>query len=163
MEQYRAVWNRTDKTGLILNIALALGLVFAVNAFIFFVNPGEESRTAPASPVPGYVIGIIWTILFLAMAIARWQALRSADPSRKLPSLILALILLCAAYPLYTVGLRSLSVGIAGNILTGIFALWIALRAWRPARAVALLLAPVILWLIYATFLTAHQIRSPHP
>ncbi|WP_425147898.1 hypothetical protein [Deinococcus sp.] len=64
---------------------------------------------------------------------------------------VVGLILLCAAYPLYTAGLGSAAVALLGNLVTALVALLAARRAWTTDRLAGWLL-PVVPWLIYASW-----------
>src|SRR5579883_2021730 len=136
-------------------VALAAGIAIAANGFVLLVNPQEQEgagRGVPWEP-PGYVIGVVWIVLFACMGIARALATEEGR-------LVLYLILFCAAYPLYTLGLRSQSIGLAGNLATISFALVVAWRLWRRSRPAALLLLPVAVWVSFASLLIVMEMRG---
>jgi translocator protein len=140
----------------LLNLAAALGLVLLANAYIFVANRHEEDAqsSAPFAP-PGYVIGIIWVFLFMAMSTSRWLSLRAGD--RTAAHFVAVLALLCAVYPLYTQALRSLSLGLFGNIVTGVFAVVTAAIVFRRSFLGGSLISLVVVWLGFATYLILEQ------
>ncbi len=125
------------------------------------LNPNEMSsdRQTPLAP-PGYVIGTVWTGLFVCMGLARWKLVRSREGGAGSATPIVWLATLCLAYPVYTGGLRNTTVGLVGNVVTLVFAIAVAAFVFPKSRAAALLTAPIAIWLTYATFLTALSVRS---
>lgn len=154
-----SIWNRGNTAGLAVNIAISIGLALAANALVFLVNPAEQART-PAYRLqpPGFVIGIVWIILFASMGTARWLIVRREEREFKNANLVFLLILLCVAYPLYTLGLSSLTVGLAGNIVTAVTALWVAIRIRNSSMPAALLAGAPAVWVVFATYLILEQI-----
>ncbi len=154
------VWNRRNHKGLVLNLVLPVILASLANGFVFLANPSEQSSisTAGSFPLPGWVIGVVWELLFLGMGFARWLVLgHSADRARS-STWILVLLLLCLAYPVYTVALRSLTIGLAGNLATIAAALWIARRLYRVSALAASLVFAVAAWVTFATVLIFQQL-----
>ena len=154
--------NQTDRKGLIWNIGLALFAVLLTNGLIAIANPREMSsyQESPLTP-PGFVIGIVWTWLFVCMGCARWYLLQIRNGRAVASSApVLWLALFCLAYPAYTVGLRSEIIGLIGNVLTLLFTLGVIAYSYPRSRPAALWTAPIALWLTYASFLTALAVRS---
>lgn len=141
------------------NLGWALALVMLANAFIFFANRAEEGPTPRVGLAPpGYVIGMIWVLLFVAMSTSRWLSLRADD--LKAARLVGALIVICAIYPLYTLALSNLVLGLLGNVTTGILALVTAMVVYRRSRLGGSLLLLVVAWLSFATYLIAEQMKG---
>jgi tryptophan-rich sensory protein len=135
-----------------LNVAAPVALALATNGLIFTLgwNAPDHDRQPWFAP-PGYVVGMVWTVLFGCMGAARWRAVEAGDRRDRI--LIDVLIVLCLAYPFYTAGLQDRMAGLAGIVVTGLLALVIVLHAWRPARGAALLLLPLLGWLWFAGIL----------
>lgn len=151
--------NQYGAKSYLLNLAGALLLVFLANAFIFLANRSQEGpQPNPALAPPGYVIGIIWVLLFVAMSTSRWLSLRAGD--RVAARVVAGLIFLCAIYPLYTMALSSLHLGLYGNIATGIAALVTASMVYRKSHLGGSLIMLVVLWLIFATYLIIEQLKG---
>jgi len=73
------------------------------------------------------------------------------------------LLLASAAYPVYTSGLRSLTVGLAGNIATAALALRVAFFVRKRSALAACLIAAVAVWVVFASFLILDQMKRQHP
>ncbi len=128
------------------NIAIPVVLALATNGLIFALGWRQPAHDIqPGLAPPGYVIGIVWTVLFALMGAARHHSTAGR--------MITALIALCLAYPFYTLGLQDRLAGLMGIAVTGTFAIYIALYEWKRARLASLLLIPLIAWLTFAALL----------
>ncbi len=126
----------------------------AVNGLIFSLGWDNDAGniTNPFLP-PGWVIGIIWLILFGLMGAARWQLQQAATaPAKNLNRLMLGFIWLCLTYPLYTLGLSNALIGEVANILLLLLGIYLFIRLRMVAPRAAWLFLPVNLWLAYAAF-----------
>jgi tryptophan-rich sensory protein len=131
------------------NLALYLLTPLIMNGIIFSLH--WSTATAPhPNPMlpPGWAVGSIWMLLFLAMGLARWLARLISAPSARW---IDALAILCLLYPLYTAGLSNDTVGLIGALHTAGFAAFILTRLQRVSKLAALLTSLVLLWLLYAS------------
>jgi hypothetical protein len=91
------------------NIVIPVILALATNGLIFALGWQQPDRDIqPAFAPPGYVIGIVWTVLFALMGCARGLASRQGD--RRTVRLLTILIGLCLAYPFYRADRRVLPV-----------------------------------------------------
>ncbi len=63
---------------------------------------------------------------------------------------MVALIVICALYPLHTTGLQVIP-GLVGNVVVMILTLGVAIVIWPSSRLSSVLLAPVAAWLAVAT------------
>jgi tryptophan-rich sensory protein len=151
-------FDRPSRAALWLNMAAAVGLALACNGLVFGLGWNQTAvRDTPAYAPPGYVVGIVWTLLFAAMGAARWLALsvgttaRSAALRSRHARLIVWLILFCAAYTFYGLAPESRIPGFVGNLVTIPFSVWIAWTVRASSRRAALLVGLVPLWVIYAT------------
>lgn len=157
-----ALLDRKTPTGLAANMALAVAIAGLGNGIIFLFgwNGGASGQQAPSFQPPGWVIGAVWMMLFAAMGAARWAALRDgAARDRSRSWMIPALILACFAYPYYTLGFRSLELGLAGSIATMVFAAVIAWRLAGRSRLAALLVLPTALWCAFAGVLLIRTLQ----
>ncbi len=157
------VWNRRDLGGLAINIAIAVAVAAFANAFIFFVNPAED--LAPPTDLlqpPGWVIGLVWVFLFIFLGTARWLLIQNADRHFQGTRWVWILLIFCAAYPVYTSGLKNLAVGLGGNVATAALAIWVALRIRKTSIVAAGLVSTVALWVTSASFLILEQMKRQH-
>jgi tryptophan-rich sensory protein len=144
-------------------MGVAITVAGLANAFVFFVNPPED--LAPPTDLlqpPGWVIGLVWVCLFTFLGTARWLLLEYRDQEFRGTLWVWLLLLFCAAYPVYTFGLKNLAVGLGGNVATAVLALWIALRARKTSLLAAGLVSTVALWVTFASFLILEQMKRLH-
>ena len=140
-------------------ILLPILASLAVNGVIFALRLDSLGRgDAPLGGLlPGTAVGLIWTILFGALGAAWWEVSRHDNP-RDARRWLLALLLFCIAYPLYTLGFTSWPMVLFGNIASIPLAAVTAWRVARISRRAALAPAAVCLWVSVATWL---MLRPP--
>jgi translocator protein len=158
--------NQPNTTSLILNILVALVAVSAMNRLIFglgwnnSIEPIAKSLFAP----PTYLIGIVWTILFVLMATARWQ-LNFDEIDASARTWVTVLIISCLVYPLYTLAFDNAISGLLGNLETIALAAFVIFRVWSISKFAALLIVPIIPWVLYASSIIIRRIlvsRTTH-
>jgi len=126
-----------------------------LNGIIFGL--GWNGNTAPSPYLPPcWLVGTIWMVLFTAMGAARWILVRGN--SGTWPVSLLAF--LCMIYPLYTLGLSSEKIGLAGSIATAAVAIWVVARLARGSRTAAALTSLVLAWLVFASIELARTMRA---
>ena len=129
----------------------------SLNGLIFALG-WNDSTTLPLKPSwapPGWLVGTLWVVLFVFMGLAhgRLYAAKSAASTW-----VMALLLSCLVYPLYTVGLQNGIVGWWGNLFTLILAL-VVLWQTRADTTNSWLILPVVLWLAFALCLTTSTLH----
>ena len=150
--------------------AVSLAAVLGVNLVVQALG-----LQGGASGPPGWLIGTVWTVIFALYGLA-YAALRrvpepagsrkagpgpdGAGPSGSGPdgagqvgprkAGIVGLGIICLAYPFYTSGFEDAGVALAGTAATFVAAAALVVWLWPVSRAAALLVAPVLPWLIYA-------------
>ena len=155
------ILDRGDRYGLATNLGAAILLAWLTNGMIAAVNPAEMASARPVRLAPpGYVIGGVWVVLFACLGAARWVTLRAPLGSSRAARPIMYLLFFCLAYPFYTWGLKSLTAGLIGNLATIVLACVVISQTARISRFAAALVAPVALWLCFATVLVVQQLRS---
>lgn len=143
------------RSAVMKNVGLALLLVVAENLLIFsnigFSSAGTRGGGFIAA-IPGWVIGLVWTALFGGIGIARGVMLADGSASgRRAAKAMLILLIACAAYPFYTVGLHDEIIGLFGNALTMCLAAWAAMRLWLVRRVAAIAPLAVLGWVAFAS------------
>jgi mannose/fructose/N-acetylgalactosamine-specific phosphotransferase system component IIC len=149
---------------LLANILGPLVLVAAVNATIFGLGWDQSFRPPQAglllNDIPGWFIGAVWTVLFLAMGWARWRLGAASHPAAASARLWLTILIVnCAVYPFYTAGLSSPALGFAGNLLTIALAAYVAILLKRCDRLATLAPVAVVCWVSFATVFILDQQR----
>jgi len=138
-------------TSLALTLVIYLLTPLAMNGIIFGLGWATSSPANPLIP-PGWAVGTIWMLLFAAMGFARWLV-RGKSPA--MAHAVDALAFLCLIYPLYTLGLSSDRIGLAGTIVTALVAAGVIVGLARKCARAAALTSAVLAWLIYAGIATA--------
>ena len=154
--------DRKGPAGLAANIGLAVGLALLGNGIIFALgwNGDEPGKQLPSFQPAGWVIGAVWTGLFAAMGAARALTAGSRHGNeRRNTRLITALLLACFAYPYYTLGFRSVEIGLAGSIATMLAAAFIVWRLIGPSRLAAVFILPTALWCAFASVLLIRTLQ----
>lgn len=113
----------------------------------------ERSALTP----PDYVFGIVWTILFVMIALAILSYWNNARHGRQFKDTMWLFVVNGVLNVLWSyLFFRWHLVGLAvvDAILLALSATSLALLLWRTSRTASLLLVPYILWLFFAVFLT---------
>jgi tryptophan-rich sensory protein len=150
---------------LLLSICLFYGILILVNIPAPFIGLEFErdSTTRLWYQPPGFVIPVVWFILFTLLGIARYTLLQTQQP--QLQGWLFGLAFVCASYAYYTLGLAKLTAisalwfGLFGNILVILLAAWVVWQLLPVSRAAALLTAPVILWTAYASLIVWGEMK----
>jgi translocator protein len=154
----------SDTRVLVVNIGAALALVLIVNAGVFAF--ADDTRTSTQGgpligAIPGWVIGAVWTVLFVALAATKWRVQNYLpEPlARRAATWVIVLLIACAAYPLYTGGLRWPLIGLFGNVATAAMAAFVALASFRVDSLAALGPLAVVAWVSFASVAIVDQAR----
>ena len=117
------------------------------------LRPWYEGLRKPRWNPPNWLFGPVWTVLYLAMAIAAWLVWRKAGLTAAPMKLFLTQLVLNVAWSALFFRLRS-----PGLAFGEIVVLWFAILAttigfWRAVPAAGWLLVPYLIWVSYATAL----------
>ena len=117
------------------------------------LRPWYEGLSKPRWNPPNWLFGPVWTILYLAMAIAAWLVWRKVGLAAAPMQLFLLQLLLNVAWSGLFFRLRS-----PGLAFIEIVVLWFAIlettiEFWRAVPAAGWLLLPYLIWVGYATAL----------
>ena len=140
---------------LLLSILLFYAILIGVNIPAPFLGLAFESDTKPRLwfQPPGFVIPVVWFVLFTFMGIARYKLWQAGQINFQ--GWLLALAILCAAYAYYTLGLAT---------LTGISALWFGLagnviRIYPISVMASILTLPVVFWTAFASLIVIGDMK----
>lgn len=143
----------------VLAVAALAVLVNGGLALIGGDSRGVEQHFSSVFAPPGWLVGGVWIVLFGLLGLARWRLARSgSEAGRQGARWAMAFVVVCALYPVYTLGLRSLTAGFVGNVGTALFAVFVGLQVMRIDSLSAGVFALVVAWLCYATFAIAAQL-----
>jgi translocator protein len=147
-------------------LLLSIVVVFAVGALASVASVGATQFYAqlvkPSWAPPAGVFGPVWTLLYLLMAIAAWLVWRARGRMSAVrgPMLLFAAQLLCNA--LWSWLFFHWHLG--GLALLDVCVLWLLILAtlvhfWLVKPLAGALLLPYLLWVAFATALTAAEWR----
>jgi translocator protein len=117
------------------------------------LRPWYAHLSKPSWTPPNWLFGPVWTILYIAMAIAAWLVWRTVGLTAAPMRLFLLQLLLNVGWSAVFFRLRS-----PGLAFAEILMLWFAILAtsiefWRVFPAAGWLLLPYLIWVSYATAL----------
>lgn len=139
-----------------------VGICLAVGAIGSIFTSAEiptwyAALNKPAWTPPSYVFPIVWTVLYILMGTAAWllwQAPASAHPRAALGWFAIQLVLNGIWTPIFF-GAHAI---VAGLIIIVLLLIAIGFTMWTAApidRRATWLLAPYLVWVVYATTLNA--------
>lgn len=152
-------------TSLITSILIFYGILIVVNIPAPFIGLEFEQGATPRlwyAP-PGFVIPIVWFVLFTLLGIARYQLIQQG--SGEYQRWLFGLAILCAAYAYYTLGLAKLThisalwYGLVGNLLVILVAAWVVYILFPVRPSAAWLTVPVIIWTTYASLIVLGELK----
>lgn len=151
-----------------IGLAVSIGIVAVVAvlgslATIPNVDGWYAEADTPAWTPPNWVFGPVWTVLYLAMAVAAWLVWRRRDRmngAAAIASYVQQLVLNAAWAPVFFALRNVMGVGalwLAFAIIVGlVFTVFVTIRRfWPISRVAALLLVPYLAWVLYAAALNA--------
>jgi len=150
---------------LIFSILIFYAILIGVNIPAPFIGLEFESSSKPKlwyAP-PGFLIPIVWFVLFTLLGIARYKLVINGQAGAQW--WLFALALLCASYAYYTLGLSKLThisalwFGLWGNIVVILFAVLVVAMLYPINPTAAHLTIPVIIWTLYANLIVLGEMK----
>ena len=138
-----------------VGIALAGGAISALAAGGSFRAYYDSLEKPPIAP-PGAVFPIAWTVLYVLMGISAYLIYTDEHEGRR-RALTLYAIQLLVNYlwtPVFF-GLKSTGGALAVILVLAVLICLMLRQFWRIRRLAAWLNVPYLLWVLYATYLTA--------
>jgi benzodiazapine receptor len=115
----------------------------------------DELDKAPWNP-PGWLFGPAWTVLYTLMAVAAWLVARTGlDESAVRTALVLYVVQLALnlAWSLLFFGARAPGWALLDIAALDILVVFTMIAFWRIDAAAGWLLAPYLVWILFATSL----------
>lgn len=111
----------------------------------------------PSWTPPGWMFRVVWTILYIMIAISGWLIYRSKNSQERSIALTLygVQLFLNFIWSFLFFFLRSPILGLIDIILMDLFIGLTILKAWPVRPLASILLIPYLLWVMYATTLNA--------
>jgi len=150
---------------LILSILTFYGILILVNIPAPFIGLEFDQGETPKlwfAP-PGFVIPIVWFILFTLLGIGRYYLIQSG--LSHFQWWLYGLAFLCATYAYYTLGFAKLTsisalwFGLIGNIIVILFAALVVYKLLPINKMVAFLTIPVMVWTAFATLIVIGELK----
>jgi tryptophan-rich sensory protein len=104
------------------------------------------------------VVSYVWVFLSLLMLVSLYLLYGESGFSREC-WLIVSLIIATWTYPIYTLGFK-LVPGLFGNLVYGVFLLYVITQVYVKLPVAAWLLTPISVWITVATIYVIAQIIS---
>ena len=117
------------------------------------LRPWYANLKKPSWTPPNWLFGPVWTILFIAMAIAAWLVWRRVGLTAAPMQLFLLQLLLNVAWSALFFRLRSPGLAFADIVMLWFAILATSIEFWRAVPAAGWLLLPYLIWVSYATAL----------
>lgn len=129
--------------------AAAVGAVASVDAAAFYAQLSKPSWAPPAG-----VFGPVWTVLYLLMGVSAWLVWRVPPPSRRALALFAAQLAANALWSwLFFAWHRGALAAVEVLLLLALIVAT-ARAFWPASRLAAVLLAPYLAWVSFASVLT---------
>ena len=153
MEKFN--FERNLKNWLIcLTVFIAVTMV--INGLIALIGwEGDETRftEGPNRLPPGWIIGLVWTILFIGMASAFWLLGSSTEiTSRRKAGEVLAFAIFCLSYPIFTMGFSVHFLVFFGNLFCIVWSSYLTGVLRDISRLASALMVLPAIWVCYATW-----------
>ena len=136
----------------ILVLFLVVPAAVAAGAAQFSSGPWYASLAKPIWTPPNGVFAPVWTVLYVAIAVAGWLVWRARDSGAALALWVTGLILnglwSWLFFGLHAIGWALLDIGLLWVSIIGFIVV-----AWPRSRAAALLFLPYLVWVSYAALL----------
>jgi len=117
------------------------------------LRPWYANLKKPSWTPPNWLFGPVWTILFIAMAIAAWLVWWRVGLTAAPMQLFLLQLLLNVAWSALFFRLRSPGLAFAEIVMLWFAILATSIEFWRAVPAAGWLLLPYLIWVSYATAL----------
>jgi tryptophan-rich sensory protein len=142
--------------GLFLLLAFAAAVIGALATYSG-VQTWYPVLQKPAWTPPDWVFAPVWTLLYIAMAVAGWRAWRSETPfgARMIFRLYAAQLALNAFWSILFFGFQRPGVALIEIIVLWLVLIRILVRFRETDRVAAWLWAPYVLWVSFAAVLNA--------
>ncbi|MBN1432774.1 MAG: tryptophan-rich sensory protein [Methanomicrobiaceae archaeon] len=151
--------DKIKKGSLLAGSVLLCLITGGLGSFFTRTGPGTwyaEELIKPELTPPGYLFGIVWTILYILMGICLFLLLTkelNLKEVRIAVAFFFVQLALNLSWSYLFFGLENPVAGLICIILLWIFILATILASYKIDRYAAYLLVPYILWVTFATFL----------
>jgi tryptophan-rich sensory protein len=145
-----------DLIVLVFFVALCLAIgALGASVVATSVDTWYADLAKPSFTPPDQVFGLVWTVLYLMMAVAAWRVWRGADrDTRRGPLTLFALQLaLTLGWTVVFFGLQKIGAALATIVVLDVGVVVTTLAFRTVDRWAALLMMPYLAWVAFATVL----------
>lgn len=147
---------RRDLAGLVVFLLLCLGIgALGGIATASSVGSWYQTLAKPGFNPPDGVFAPVWTTLYVMIGLAGWRVWRRGALQGAVAAAYALQLALNLAWPVLFFGLRSPGAGLLGIVPLLAAILWTTVLFLRRDRPAGLLFVPYLLWVAFATVLTA--------
>jgi translocator protein len=139
-------------------VALCLGVgAIGGAATSTSVDTWYQTLQKPPFNPPDWIFGPVWTVLYIAMAVAAWRVWRRLGwgDGRQALSLFAVQLVLNLAWSILFFGFRQIGLALVDIVVLFAAIATTALTFWRIDRPAGLLFIPYLAWVGFATLLNA--------
>lgn len=148
-------WNRNDRTGFLISTIGPAVIVILANILYAWAgfNESDPAYEAVSFNPPGWVIGLVWVIIYPMWGAARWYARQTGLAGRRRSRWIIALMAWGLLYPIATWAIESTAFSAGANVFSLLLAFVTAWQVHGVTKRGFWLIAPSLAWLSFATLL----------
>ena len=150
--------NRKFNLGdLIISLLITLGGSFVVSLFIRPYVPIYETLNKPWFSPPGFVFPIVWTILYILMAIAYYRVLQISKLGKKTYSaltLFYIQLILNFSWSFIFFNFRLYGIAFIAAVILLILVIITTRKFLKVDKIAGWLMVPYVIWLSYASVLS---------
>ena len=139
---------------LVLNILIPIIFAIIVNGIIYALKWNNNNNINTKMPYlpPGYIIGLIWLIIFGFLGVAHY-ILTYRQNSNIASNSIIFLLIFCLAYPFLTSGLKNIKIALILNLLTFFLSIIVSIIVAYKSLNAFYFLIPLLLWAGYVNYI----------
>jgi len=112
-----------------------------------------QNLEKPSFNPPNYIFPIVWSILYVMIAIAGWN-LWQVGASKSLKVIFGAYMLMNWAWTPIFFGAHQVTLGLIWIVALSVLNLVFIIKAWAAVRLSAILMAPLLAWTSFASILS---------
>lgn len=139
---------------LVLILAVTLGGGALVSLLTRESMSVYDQITKPSFAPPPWLFPVAWTILYAAMSVSLWLAIRKDVPSRATIVLYAVQLAVNFAWPFIFFSLQAFGLAFWWLIILLILVIWLMVRTFRTGPVAGWLLTPYAAWTAFAAVLS---------
>lgn len=119
------------------------------------VSTWYPTITKPSWTPPDWIFGLVWSCLYMMIAVSGWLIYRTEYSHNRTVALILysGQLALNFIWSFLFFSLRSPALGLIDIVLLSLLIILTIIKSWDVNRLASLLLIPYLAWVVYATTL----------